>query len=273
MLRMFSTKKKGKEKDPNNDVDDGAAAAARAPAEARAFPILDAEEDTQITHSDGGAALYRQLEQQAEADRQRAGSASATPHTPAAAIKTTKAGAQKIEAQSQRVLQKRLMKELRDLDKSPSVKEKVFTVSLVNDNLFEWDVRLYKFDPDSDLYSDLQLLQRAHGIDNIWLRVSFPSNFPFSPPFCRVLAPLVQGGYVLSGGAICMELLTPDGWSQAYRMESVIVQLMSTIIKGKARIVKAVRREFSEEQARRSYDYLVKTHAKYGWKTPPKGDG
>ena len=30
-------------------------------------------------------------------------------------------------------------------------------------------------------------------------------------------------------GAICMELLTPDGWSQAYRMESVILQIMTTI--------------------------------------------
>lgn len=35
-----------------------------------------------------------------------------------------------------------------------------------------------------------------------------------------------------SPGAICMELLTPDGWSQAYRMESVILQTMATMIKG-----------------------------------------
>ena len=34
------------------------------------------------------------------------------------------------------------------------------------------------------------------------------SNFPFSPPFVRIIAPVIQGGYVLSGGAICMELLT-----------------------------------------------------------------
>ena len=40
------------------------------------------------------------------------------------------------------------------------------------------------------------------------------SNYPFAPPFVRVLAPLVQGGYVLSGGAVCLELLTPEGWSQ-----------------------------------------------------------
>jgi hypothetical protein len=31
-----------------------------------------------------------------------------------------------------------------------------------------------------------------------------------------------------------MELLTPDGWSQAYRMESVILQTMATMIKGEA---------------------------------------
>ena len=29
-----------------------------------------------------------------------------------------------------------------------------------------------------------------------------------------------------------MELLTPDGWSQAYRMEAVILQTMATMIKG-----------------------------------------
>lgn len=33
-------------------------------------------------------------------------------------------------------------------------------------------------------------------------------------------------------GAICLELLTPDGWSQAYSLEAVIVQLMTTIAKG-----------------------------------------
>lgn len=29
-----------------------------------------------------------------------------------------------------------------------------------------------------------------------------------------------------------MELLTPDGWVQAYRMEAVILQTMATMIKG-----------------------------------------
>ncbi|KAL9987288.1 hypothetical protein ACROYT_G001570 [Oculina patagonica] len=45
--------------------------------------------------------------------------------------------------------------------------------------------------------------------------------------------------YVLSGGALCMKLLelnTPLGWSSAYTVEAVIVQIAATLVKGKARI-------------------------------------
>ena len=45
------------------------------------------------------------------------------------------------------------------------------------------------------------------------------------------------------------------------------------ISKAGARIVPSVTHEFSEAEARRSYDYLVKTHAKYGWKDQPKAEG
>jgi len=45
-----------------------------------------------------------------------------------------------------------------------------------------------------------------------------------------------QGGYVLIGGAICMELLTKQGWSSAYTVEAVIMQIAATLVKGKARI-------------------------------------
>lgn len=44
----------------------------------------------------------------------------------------------------------------------------------------------------------------------------FQDNFPFEPPFVRVVNPVLNGGYVLHGGAICMELLTrqvSDGYT------------------------------------------------------------
>ena len=61
-------------------------------------------------------------------------------------------------------------------------------------------------------------------------------TFPFDPPFVRVINPIISGGYVLGGGAICMELLTKQGWSSAYSLESVILQIAATLVKGKARI-------------------------------------
>ena len=45
------------------------------------------------------------------------------------------------------------------------------------------------------------------------------------------------GGYVLLGGAICMELLTKQGWSSAYTVEALIMQIAATLVKGKARII------------------------------------
>lgn len=41
---------------------------------------------------------------------------------------------------------------------------------------------------------------------------------------------------MLVGGAICMELLTTQGWSSAYTVEAVIMQIAATLVKGKARI-------------------------------------
>ncbi len=52
----------------------------------------------------------------------------------------------------------------------------------------------------------------------------------------RVVFPVLTGGYVLGGGAICMELLTKQGWSSAYTIEAVILQIAATLVKGKARI-------------------------------------
>lgn len=82
-------------------------------------------------------------------------------------------------------------------------------VELVNDNLYEWYVRLKsdKIDPDSLLAEDLVELNIPH----ILLHIIFPENFPFSPPFLRVVEPRIEKGYVMEGGAICLELLTPRG--------------------------------------------------------------
>lgn len=168
----------------------------------------------------------------------------------------------------------RLMKELREIYRSDSFKNGVYTVELVNDSLYEWHIRLKRVDPDSPLYQDMETYKEKEKRDHILLSCSFKENFPFEPPFIRVIMPVLKGGYVLGGGAICMELLTKQGWSSAYSMESVIYQIAATLVKGKARIqFGASKSQYSLVRAQQSFKSLVQIHEKNGWFTPPKEDG
>lgn len=167
---------------------------------------------------------------------------------------------------------RRLMKEFRDLQKLQNSKtDPVFTVELVDDNLFEWNVKLFKLDTESDLGNDM----KEFGINHILLHLVFPENFPFAPPFMRVISPRIEKGFVMEGGAICMELLTPRGWASAYTVEAVIMQFAASVVKGQGRIQRKNKgqKTFSKRTAEESFRSLVKTHDKYGWVTPSLADG
>jgi len=107
--------------------------------------------------------------------------------------------------------------------------------------------------------------------------MTFTDRFPFQPPFIRVCHPVLSGGYVLSGGAICMELLTPQGWSSAYSIEAVIMQISATLVKGKARVNfqenSKANMVYTLQKAQQSFKSLVQIHEKSGWFTPPKDEG
>ncbi|EDW30749.1 GL13385 [Drosophila persimilis] len=172
----------------------------------------------------------------------------------------------------------RLMKELRDIYRSDAFKKNMYLIELVNDSIYEWNIRLKSVDPDSPLHSDLLMLKEKEGKDSILLNILFKETYPFEPPFVRVVHPIISGGYVLIGGAICMELLTKQGWSSAYTVEAVIMQIAATLVKGKARIqfgaTKALTQgQYSLARAQQSFKSLVQIHEKNGWFTPPKEDG
>lgn len=175
-------------------------------------------------------------------------------------------------AHQKSVRARRLMKELKEIQKSQSGRpDPFFTVELVNDNLFEWHVKLLRLDPESELASDMREL----GFNYILLHMIFPENFPFAPPFMRVMAPRIEKGFVMEGGAICMELLTPRGWASAYTVEAVVMQFAASIVKGQGRIARKTKgsKDFTRRSAEESFKSLVKTHEKYGWVTPALSDG
>lgn len=168
----------------------------------------------------------------------------------------------------------RLLKELREIYRSESFKQGIYDIDLVNDSLYEWNIKLKKVDPDSALHGDMVVHKEKYALDYILFNFTFKDTFPFEPPFVRVVHPVLSGGYVLGGGAICMELLTKQGWSGAYSLESVILQISATLVKGKARIqMGASKHQYTLARAQQSFKSLVQVHEKSGWFTPPKEDG
>lgn len=196
------------------------------------------------------------------------------PSSPSASMmkKKTPAG-NEVRERAAAVRTRRLMKELKEIKRiQDSRPDPVFTVELVNDNLYEWHVRLHQIDPESDLANDLRELHIPH----ILLHLVFPENFPFAPPFMRVIEPRIEKGFVMEGGAICMELLTPRGWASAYTVEAVVMQFAASVVKGQGRVVRSPSRascEFSRRRAEEAFRSVVKTHDKYGWVTPSLSDG
>lgn len=168
----------------------------------------------------------------------------------------------------------RLMKELREIYRSENYKNGVFSIDLEKDsNLYEWYVKLKKVDPDSQLSADMRQLEKSHSQDHLLFHFLFKDTFPFEPPFVRLVSPTVTNGFVLGGGALCMELLTKQGWTSAYSIESLIMQIAATLVKGKARISFDTKGTYSLAKAQQSFKSLVHIHSKSGWYTPPKSDG
>lgn len=105
------------------------------------------------------------------------------------------------------------------------------------DSMEKWKIKLFKFDKDSNLHKDLMALK----LDHVELEMSFPDQYPFEPPFVRVVKPRFkrQTGFVMNG-AICSELLTNEGWNPVNDIESVIVSIRSLLVVGNGRLAAAV---------------------------------
>ncbi|NXX98712.1 UB2Q1 enzyme, partial [Centropus bengalensis] len=182
----------------------------------------------------------------------------------------------------------RLMKELRDIYRSPSFKGGEYCVELwayPHDSIFLQALFLVPCNPIVSLQSSQQLSWEAQTEDVDLFCVSFHLRSPKRAAICSCgcgrlgpsltwLFPILFPRYVLGGGAICMELLTKQGWSSAYSIESVIMQISATLVKGKARVqFGANKNQYSLTRAQQSYRSLVQIHEKNGWYTPPKEDG
>jgi len=127
--------------------------------------------------------------------------------------------------------------------------------------MYLWKVEFFNFDKEEPIAKDLVYLRQR----SIVLHIAFPPDYPFSPPFCRVIRPRFQfhTGHVTVGGSICMELLTTKGWSPENTIEAVIMSIRSSFLAGGGRLDRHQAGDYTEQEARIAFDRLVMQH---GWK-------
>lgn len=140
-------------------------------------------------------------------------------------------------------------------------------------NVYQWIVELHSFEAKLPLAKDM----KAAGMTSIVLEIRFPKEYPYSPPFIRVIRPRFLpftqggGGHVTGGGAMCMELLTNSGWSSVSSIEGVLLQVRLAIMNLEpkpARLetqAKQQQRDYSTGEAMEAYIRACRTH---GWQVP-----
>jgi ubiquitin-conjugating enzyme E2 Q len=138
------------------------------------------------------------------------------------------------------------------------------------DNIYQWIVELHSFDPTLPLAKDM----KSKDIKSVVLELRFGKDYPMSPPFVRVIRPRFLGfqqgggGHVTAGGAMCMQLLTNDGWSAVSSIESVLLQVrmaISSLDPKPARLQAGPPADYGVGEAVEAY---MRACAVHGWTVP-----
>jgi len=171
----------------------------------------------------------------------------------------------------------RLFDDLKNIRKAKP-KELGFSCDPVNIggklNLYEWEVHIFDF--EGPLADDMKTYTAQSGKNYITLSMKFSSDYPFKPPFIRVVEPRFKfrTGHVTLGGAICMELLTVSGWTANNDITSILIQVRAEIGSkdGGARLAppndQSNYTPYTEQDAWQAYYRAASTH---GWKTEGLG--
>ncbi|OAX82161.1 hypothetical protein ACJ72_03482, partial [Emergomyces africanus] len=146
----------------------------------------------------------------------------------------------------------------------------------ITSTVYQWIIELHSFDPSLPLATDL----KQAGLKSVVLELRFPSEYPISPPFVRVIRPRFLpflaggGGHVTAGGALCMELLTNSGWSAVSSIESVLLQVRMAIsstephparLDSGQSVIKGTVRDYGVGEAVEAYKRACQMH---GWEIP-----
>ena len=89
-----------------------------------------------------------------------------------------------------------------------SVKDTQIVADSIDDNIFQWNVKISNFDADTPLYEECEELMKKYNYDYIELQIEFSMDlYPFFPPLVKVIRPRLQGGMMLRSDFLTVQYL------------------------------------------------------------------
>ncbi|CUE86367.1 ubiquitin conjugating protein, putative [Bodo saltans] len=158
---------------------------------------------------------------------------------------------------------------LRDLVTLRDVAHDGWSAAPLGRNLSLWHVEFFGFEEGTPLRRDFEALRASGGPQSIILAMKFPTEYPFRPPFIRIVKPrfAFRTGRVTVGGSICTQLLTDEGWNPTFDVESLLVSIRAQITdpEANARIDLSNHTEYTEEEAIAAFIRVAAQHKREGW--------
>lgn len=135
-----------------------------------------------------------------------------------------------------------------------------FDVRNIDDTSRGWVVRVQAVQCPPNLQRVMKKARASH----MEFGITFPDDFPFAPPFVRVVAPefVPQTGHILQGGGVCTKMLSDGEWRPTTQVSTVINSILHLIDEGGPQIRKLHGDTYAESVARESYK---RSKARYGW--------
>jgi len=158
------------------------------------------------------------------------------------------------------------MNEFKSLSKEPWA-----NIELNNENVFDWNIALIVVNPDS----------YYHG-GYFKAKMTFPKNYPYSPPDFKFLRPLYHPN-IYKDGRLCISILHPPGddemsgetaaerWSPAQRVESVLISILSLLDDAEVSSPANVDASVTLRRDLEKYKELVKQDVELSKKDIPEG--
>lgn len=156
----------------------------------------------------------------------------------------------------------RVMKEIRELHARDGIMCDDGLRYVVNDSD---DMNIIILSIARDTFNDCELGKDMDkmNVETIKMEIRIPANYPFEPPFIRILNPkfAFRTGHITIGGSICMDLLTKQGWVPSMSISKIMVTIVQNMIAGGARLEPGGQKYiYSLQEAQNAFTRMLATH-------------